>query len=178
MTMTETEKILTTTEASETNENCKIVTVTNKLRELDDGEYSEIQITNDLVKRIYQLKPECIKPILEDMKPLIIEVVSGARKNWRHNVVTGNRVMVVGGFQVRRHHLDHMSPCGNFGQNEIIYVQRVLVSLILEWLVIVMFELNAAQLRFYLKVGGSNGGKVVYNQLKQKAMKANRKEND
>ena len=119
------------------------------------------------------------------MKPLIIEVVSGARKNWRHHVVTGNRVVVAWGFQVRRHHLDHMSPCGDFGtsviefiqnyaldivgQNEIIYVQRVLVSLILEWLVIVMFELNAAQSRFYLKVGGSNGGKVVYNQLKQKA---------
>ena len=71
-----------------------------------------------------------------------------------------------GGLQVKRHHLDHMSPCGDFrnsvidlihdyafdivGKNEILYVQRVLVSLILEWLVIVMFRINAAQSRFYL----------------------------
>ena len=71
------------------------------LRELDDGENCEIHITNDLVKRIdnyvYQIQPECIKPILEDMKPLIIEVVSGTRKNWRHDVGTGKRIVVVGG---------------------------------------------------------------------------------
>ena len=103
------------TEENEKNGNSKL------LRELDDGENCEIRITNDLVKRIdnyvYQIQPECIKPILEDMKPLIIEVVSGTRKNWRHDVVTGKRIedrgcgRGRGGVQVKRHHLDHMSPC-------------------------------------------------------------------
>ena len=56
------------------------------------------------------------------------------------------------------------------GKNEILYVQRVLVSLILEWLVIVMFRINAAQSRFYLNAGGSNGGKAVCKQFKQNTM--------
>ena len=93
--VTATETILTTTEENEMNGNSKLP------RELDDGENCEIHITNDLVKRIdnyvCQIQPECIKPILENMKPLIIEVVSGTRKTWRHDVVTGKRIVAVCG---------------------------------------------------------------------------------
>ena len=54
------------------------------------------------------------------------------------------------------------------GVNDIKYETKVLYPIAMEWLVIILCNVNAPEARYYLKKGGSYAGKAAYGNLLRK----------
>ena len=133
---------------------------------------------------IVNVSTATICALLEKMKPLIMQIIAGERVNWRHNVVRRVNRENVSGHRLM-HHLDSLS-CNtgdftndsqsyvmNFAESlsvagDFDYASKVLYPTILEWLVIVLCDVNAPKARFCLNEGGSNASKTAYDNLNRK----------
>ena len=109
---------------------------------------------------IVNVSTATICALLEKMKPLLMQVITGGRVNWRHNVVRRVNRENVSGHRVMSHHMNSIS-CNtgdftndsqqyvmNFAESssvvgEFDYASKVLYQTILEWLVIVLCDVNA-----------------------------------
>ena len=134
---------------------------------------------------IVNVSTAAICTLLEKMKPLLMQVIMGEQLNWRHNVVRRVKQENVNGHRVMSHHMNSIScNTGDFtnGSQEYVlnfaeslsvvcdfdYVSTVLYPTLLEWLVIVLCDVNAPKARIYLNEGGSYAGKTAYDNLKRK----------
>ena len=141
------------------------------IEKFDDGDKSLHNLSEQELSAmdeiIVNVSTATICALLEQMKPLLMQVITGGRVNWRHNVVRRVNREYVSGHRVMSHHTNSIS-CNtgdftndsqqyvmNFAESSSVvgdfdYASKVLYQTIIEWLVIVLCDVNAPKARFYL----------------------------
>ena len=135
---------------------------------------------------IHTISVDIVTDFVEVILPFLTEVISGSRKNWRHDVFIGE-VVIIDGKRIMKHHLMHyavdtadfssdvidavMELMAQFNSGKIVYNQNVLMPTILLWIMIVLAELNTAEAKFYLSNGGKHNQDIAYKNLERKTCK-------
>ena len=125
-----------------------------------------------------------MEPFFNTCFPLLKEVKDGTRKNWRHDVFNGKRVLM-DGRRVMRHHLNWLnSDNGDFkpeildlilkllaeyNPNMHIYNSVVLTPTLIYWATVVLADISPAEARFYLANGGKHNIEASYKLMERKA---------
>ena len=134
----------------------------------------------------FKMTVQEVKDFVNQVLPLLSEVLEGKHPNWRHDVYNSAKAVYIAGHRVLKHHLTRMASgdTGDFREEatdailEVLQIFNpddfhinlvVLLPTVYMWIVVCLGKLTGAQARYYLANGGNNTGNLALQRFEERS---------